>query len=399
MNSPPEPQLLAFARAGFEADLCSELRDLGATEAEPLVPGLVLASMPQHPARMPVFARDLVKVEARLCDLPRGDRVNPTAQAIRALPHDTTSIIALAADSDEGRKLAPLAKSIGNHLAAQLDITVAQNYDRGAAYVVFVSSDDLIVASALENLSNPWPGGIARLRMPRAAPSRSTLKLDEALLLMLDPQQRQRWLKPGMRAVDLGAAPGGWTWQLVERGIQVTAIDNGPMKGELLNSGMVEHLRADGFTWRPKQPMDWLVCDMVAKPARVVERIAHWLNQGWCNRALFNLKLPMQRRYAAWIELRQQLTRLSSRPLHLSARHLYHDREEITVLAWSEGEPRPAPKHRAQPAAKNAQPNAQPRAAKRKIARPNTSGRAGKQPAKRSSRKPTQSARGRRKPR
>jgi 23S rRNA (cytidine2498-2'-O)-methyltransferase len=23
---------------------------------------------------------------------------------------------------------------------------------------------------------------------------------------------------------------------------------------------------ADGFTWKPKQPVDWMVCDIVEKP-------------------------------------------------------------------------------------------------------------------------------------
>ena len=62
-----------------------------------------------------------------------------------------------------------------------------------------------------------WPMGIARLRMPSAAPSRSTLKLAEALLEFLDEKERAKRLAPGMTAIDLGASPGGWTWQLVQR--------------------------------------------------------------------------------------------------------------------------------------------------------------------------------------
>jgi len=315
------------------------MRALGACDLEPVAPGLVRC-VAQPPPSLPVFARDLLVIHETLDELPRGGRVKPIAQAIARLPSASMAIICLAADSDDGRKLAPLAKSIGNHLSASLGIPSVNASQNNAAYAVFASSDQVIIASPMLNLSNPWPGGIARLRMPHAAPSRSTLKLDEAFTLMLDPPQQKRWLKAGMRAVDLGAAPGGWTWQLVNRGMRVTAIDNGPMKGDLLDSGMVVHLRADGFTWRPKQRVDWLVCDMVAKPARVAERIAHWLNQGWCDRALFNLKLPMQRRYSSWVELHQQLNQLCQRPLQIRARHLYHDREEITVLAWSDSPPR-----------------------------------------------------------
>ncbi len=105
--------------------------------------------------------------------------------------------------------------------------------------------------------------GIPRLKFPTGAPSRSTLKLEEAFLTFLSERERADKLKPGMSAVDLGAAPGGWTWQLVKRGLRVAAVDNGPMAEALMASGLVEHCRIDGFRYRPAQPVDWLVCDIV----------------------------------------------------------------------------------------------------------------------------------------
>ena len=54
--------------------------------------------------------------------------------------------------------------------------------------------------------------GIPRLRLP-GAPSRSAAKLEEALLYFLG-DEAERLLRGGMSAVDLGAAPGGWTWIL-----------------------------------------------------------------------------------------------------------------------------------------------------------------------------------------
>ena len=41
---------------------------------------------------------------------------------------------------------------------------------------------------------------------------------------MLIPERlRAVYIKPFQKAVDLGAAPGGWTWQLVHRGMQAIA--------------------------------------------------------------------------------------------------------------------------------------------------------------------------------
>ena len=132
----------------------------------------------------------------------------------------------------------------------------------------------------------------------------------------------------------LGAAPGGWTWQLVKRGIRVTAVDNGAMKGVLAHHPLVQHLKQDGFKFAPRKSVDWLVCDMVEKPSRVAALIAAWFVAGWCKRAIFNLKLPMKQRLAA---LDSTLAGIRERldeegiSYRLSAKQLYHDREEVTV--------------------------------------------------------------------
>ena len=70
------------------------------------------------------------------------------------------------------------------------------------------------------------------------------------------------------------------------------------MDGQLMASGMVEHVRADGFMWKPRRAVDWLVCDIVDKPRRTTA-LMEWLEQRLCRFAVFNLKLPMKQRYAS----------------------------------------------------------------------------------------------------
>ena len=169
--------------------------------------------------------------------------------------------------------------------------------------------------------------------MPSSAPSRSTLKLEEAITTFLTPEQQKTLIKPGMRAVDLGAAPGGWTWQLVQRQLFVTAIDNGPMDKALMQTEMVEHLKTDAFTYSQKK-VDWLVCDMVEQPHRVSKLISQWFTRKRCKHAIFNLKLPMNKRYEAVKQCEKTLwTALDStdQDYSLQIRQLYHDREEVTV--------------------------------------------------------------------
>ena len=176
-----------------------------------------------------------------------------------------------------------------------------------------------------------WPMGIPRLRMPRGAPSRSTLKLAEAMLEFVGRDARR--FEPGTTAVDLGASPGGWTWQLVQRGFMVTAVDNGPMDPALLDSGQVKHRRDDGFHYRPADPVDWMVCDMVESPSRIADagRALDRARAGAARR-IFNLKLPMKKRWEELQRCRGDHRRGARRRRLLPAHaQLYHDREEVTA--------------------------------------------------------------------
>ena len=138
-----------------------------------------------------------------------------------------------------------------------------------------------------------------------------------------------------MRAVDLGAAPGGWTWQLAHRGLRVTAVDNGPLKGEVAGDPLVTPLRADGLTYVPRRPVDWLVCDIVEQPSRIAALVARWIGEGHARHAIFNLKLPMKKRYDEAIRCRRIIEGALSQAQvrhRLVLRQLYHDRAEVTGL-------------------------------------------------------------------
>jgi len=177
--------------------------------------------------------------------------------------------------------------------------------------------------------------GIKRLRFPKSAPSRSTLKLEEAFKTMLSESEQTRVLKKGMSAVDLGACPGGWTWQLVTRGIRVNAIDNGAMDKALMDRGLVREIKADGFKYLPENPLDWLVCDMVEQPMKITQLMSRWLCDGHCKYVAFNLKLPMKKRFDMVMECKAYIAAQLD-PLYssykLSIKHLYHDREEVTCI-------------------------------------------------------------------
>jgi 23S rRNA (cytidine2498-2'-O)-methyltransferase len=121
---------------------------------------------------------------------------------------------------------------------------------------------------------------------------------------------------------------------MAQYSIRVVAVDNGPMQPALMDSGLVEHRREDGFRYRPARPVDWLLCDMVEQPQRIATLMGDWLIQGHCRRALFNLKLPMKKRHESLQECLEGLRlRLDEAglPHQLLCKQLYHDREEITA--------------------------------------------------------------------
>lgn len=341
--------LLCWCRPGFEPELAAELTARAATLAlsgyarTERHSGVVLflgedgAALDRAlPLSTLIFARQKLRILAELRALDASDRITPLLAALRGTPA-FGDLWVEHPDSDEGRPLAGLARSFGNALRGRLRqanlLTATDDPTRPRLHVCFLGGDHVVLARSAPDDASPWPMGIPRLRAHADAPSRSALKLEEALLTLLTAAERERLLRPGMRAADLGAAPGGWSWVLARQGLSVTAIDNGPLGPSALATGLVEHLRADGFAWFPKKPLDWMVCDMVEQPRRVAERMGDWFGNGWCRHAVFNLKLPMKKRWDETVLCLDLFAQHAGRPLTVRARQLYHDREEITVFA------------------------------------------------------------------
>ena len=338
--------LIALVRCGFEPDAVQELNAWLQPRAPSVVatfeaPGVVLlrGSAPMLARAWEAWrdwrceaalVREFLAGVVELAALPRGQRVEVL---LAAWPDawQVQTVELLAPDSEAGRLLAPMLRAVQRALHSALSARFVASAS-ASAYALFLTSERCILALAVPGKSAPVLGGIPRLKFPAQAPSRSTLKLDEAFLTLLDERERGLWLRPGMRAVDLGAAPGGWTYQLVRRGIHVVAIDNGALAGSLLSSGLVTHLREDGFRYAPKKPVDWLVCDMVEKPLKVAELAAHWFKAKYCRHAVVNLKLPMKRRVEELQRCRAALQSVLGARGIWRCKQLYHDREEVTAL-------------------------------------------------------------------
>jgi len=345
-GQPIQTHWLAYCRPGFEQD-CSQELLRQARQQRPIlgeqsdikpnsgyIEVLLNAQLPSYHEL--IFSRQLIHVHQSISNLSDRDRLTPILTAINAIAGNFSGLWLEVPDTNNGklvasftRRFQPLIeKALQDQGRLQDDIWLPR------LHLFFPDKSSVLVGTSDPNNSARFLMGIARQSMPHEAPSRSTLKLAEAIEVLMDRGEQTRLLRQGMQAVDLGAAPGGWTWQLVSRGIRVTAIDNGPMKGVLAKHPLVTHLKQDGFKYIPRRAVDWLVCDMIEQPSRVGTLIGDWFVGGRAKHAIFNLKLPMKQRLAAVDNALGNIRRRLDEEginFRMKAKHLYHDRDEITV--------------------------------------------------------------------
>jgi len=286
-----------------------------------------------------IFARQSIFVSEIISKLPPTDRITPLLSSIQSLELDFSQLLLETPDTNDGKEMSSFCKKFSTPLTIALEKKQLINKKSPwRLHLFFLDSANVYIGITHIKNSSAQHMGILRLRMPSSAPSRSTLKLEEAFKTMLTESEQARYLANGMTAVDLGACPGGWTWQLVNRSIRVNAIDNGAMDAKLMETGLVTEIKADGFKYRPEKPVDWLVCDMVERPMHITRLMARWFTEGQCKHAVFNLKLPMKKRYDMVMDckeyLQDELDQLDF-DYHISIRQLYHDREEVTCLILS----------------------------------------------------------------
>jgi 16S rRNA (cytosine967-C5)-methyltransferase len=83
---------------------------------------------------------------------------------------------------------------------------------------------------------------------------------------------------PGMRVLDLCAAPGGKTMQLAASGAQVTALDLSEARLERLRQNLArtglgaEIVRADVMDWQPAAPFDAVLLDAPCSATGTIRR-------------------------------------------------------------------------------------------------------------------------------
>lgn len=345
--------VVIYCRSGFESDAAAEINHhaalqavAGYVKAKPNTGFVIFQCFDPQQAELLVKKIDFKSlVFARqwftgvlLNNMSVEDRVSEIKAVVGDFPL-CGDLRVETPDTNEGKELSKFCKKFSTPLSKSLEkqnkLTREHKPTKPVLHVLFLANDTAYVGYSFSTNNSPFFMGIPRLRMPSDAPSRSTLKLDEAFNVFIGKTDVAGRIEPGMKAVDLGACPGGWTYQLVRRGMFVTAIDNGPMNEALMESGQVKHHTVDGFKYLPeKKNVTWLVCDMIEKPLKVANLMLDWIVNGYAKELIFNLKLPMKKRFDTVYEcltlIHEELAEYDV-DYSLQAKHLYHDREEVTV--------------------------------------------------------------------
>ncbi len=335
---------LLTTREGSEGDQIDELTLLNVRKLPRfLAPSLVVA--PEIPKRdkAPVeltFARQGFPVASIVQSHDHDEMAMGLAKAIKQRLERAQhyALQSWVADSTEANPLASMAEALEERVAALLarmlpdairvdDATLRRMGSIMFAQICLLTTDTAAAGVVYSNAALSLArGGRTRVRVTGELPSRAARKVEEALA----------WIGvapgPGEVCVDLGAAPGGWTYVISERRANVIAIDPAKLRPDILARKGVRHIQESAFTYAPDEKIDWLFCDMAWRPLEVAALLAKWGRKRWARMMVANIKLPMTKKAEILARIRKILIS-EGEWKHVRTKQLYHDRDEITLVA------------------------------------------------------------------
>jgi 23S rRNA (cytidine2498-2'-O)-methyltransferase len=176
----------------------------------------------------------------------------------------------------------------------------------------------LLLASATK--TSPFVNGeCAFVEDHIGPPSRAYLKLWEALTRL------GRWPAAGETCLDLGASPGGWTFVLASLGAQVLAVDRAPLDPRVAAMPGVTWQEGSAFGLAP-QPVDWLVCDVIAYPERLLALVRRWVEAGAARHIVCTIKFQGETDH----EAASAFAAIAGAEVI----HLFHNKHELTFI-WA----------------------------------------------------------------
>lgn len=131
--------------------------------------------------------------------------------------------------------------------------------------------NDTLLASA--RCSSPFANGeIHFVENKTEPPNRAYLKLWEVFT--------RTGKAPGPQdlCIDLGGAPGGWTWAIAALGARVFSIDKAPLAPHVAQHPLVESCIGSAFALPASliEGCTWLFCDVACYPDKLYKTVVKW---------------------------------------------------------------------------------------------------------------------------
>ena len=189
------------------------------------------------------------------------------------------------------------------------------------------------VSYTADNLSS-WNGGMHRLKKDDHFISRAEFKLQEALSVFAVDIQA----KGAKTALDLGAAPGGWSKVLLDQGMHVTAVDPAALSDALVSHPNLVHVQSVAQKLISQKEANSRTFDLIANDMRmdmmesckIMLDMVPLLTPGGL--AVMTLKLPRSHWYK---NTKRALSLLEKSYTIQGVRQLFHNRSEVTVVMTS----------------------------------------------------------------
>jgi 23S rRNA (cytidine2498-2'-O)-methyltransferase len=82
-----------------------------------------------------------------------------------------------------------------------------------------------------------------------------------------------------------------------------------------------------------------MVCDIVEQPRKIAKLAGNWMARRLCRKTIFNLKLPMKKRFeevnlCVDIIINEMAQSTHDKKYSILIKQLYHDREEVTGFIY-----------------------------------------------------------------
>lgn len=318
-----------------------------------LAPGIMLCGIPDAATFMhkiakerPIFVRHLAPVQATV-DLTNEEQdIGKIATTIANLP--TFALLERGVRFAVQSRFVQSDKSLGerSYSSGRLNQMLAEAFAEETGAVESIKKPQVVVSvlctmdkayvgvsTAGENLSS-WPGGARHFAQTSEQISRAEFKLLEALEVF------GLSLPSGGRVLDLGAAPGGWTRLFLDAGMHVVAVDQAQLDPRVAQRPQLEHYRGYAQRYLEEAIRRHLKFDVIANDMRMDARDAARLlaSASPCLAAdgfvISVFKLPhATREIDPLTTLKEALSILNKCYGLVQARQLFHNRQEVTVVA------------------------------------------------------------------